>query len=372
MSRKNKIISNKPSNHPLNIQDKSAPPICRKGGIQIRDTGNDNAFNPIIEMEKSAFNQRSAVHVPATYDKQSYDNVNLDINSYKMSDLFSLFGITSVNELDEQTMKQCKKIVLKTHPDKSGLDEKYFIFFSVAYKKILGIYEFQNKSKPASNAETEYNKLTDRDKNKLLDNFFDKNKDYKNKTEFNNWFNRQFNKYKLEDPNENGYEDWLKSDEDIVDSGNVTKENMNAEIEKRKKHVQSLITYNGVNDVTSSTHASSLMGNNGNYSSGSLFNSDGMGFTDLRQAYVESVIPVTADDYNNIKKFGSVDEYKRHRENNNNTAPLSKEESMRMLYNENKKNDDQSASLAFYYAKQTEQSKQKNDLFWSEFKQLKN
>lgn len=372
MSRKNKITSNKPISNFVNIKSNTTIPVCRKGGIQIRDTGNDNAFNPIIEMEKAAFNQNVSAHIPATYDKKSYENVNLDIDSYNMSDLFNLFGITDLNELDEQTMRQCKKIVLKTHPDKSGLNEKYFLFFSVAYKKILGIYEFKNKSKPVSKTETEYNKLTDQDKNKLLDNFFDKNKDYKNKNDFNEWFNKQFNKYKLEDPNENGYADWLKSDEDLVDTGKVTKENMNAEIEKRKKKVQSLITYNGVNDTTSSTSGSSLMGGDGNYSSGSLFNSDGMGFTDLRQAYVESVIPVTADDYNNIKKFGSVDEYKRHRDNPNNTAPLSKEESMRMLYNQNKKNDDQSSSLAFYYAKQSEQVKQQNDKFWSEFRQLKN
>ena len=90
-------------------------------------------INPIIEMEKAAFNQNLSAHIPATYDKKSYENVNLDIDSYNMSDLFNLFGITNLNELDEQTMRQCKKIVLKTHPDKSGLNEKYFIFFSVAY-----------------------------------------------------------------------------------------------------------------------------------------------------------------------------------------------------------------------------------------------
>ena len=66
-----------------------------------------------------------------------------------------------------------------------------------------------------------------------------------------------------------------------------------------------------------------------------------MGFTDLRQAYVESVIPVTEEDFNKTQKFKSVDEYKRHRENVD-MSPLSKEEAMRQLfYQEKKENEDE-------------------------------
>jgi hypothetical protein len=37
---------------------------------------------------------------------------------------------------------------------------------------------------------------------------------------------------------------------------------------------------------------------------------DGLGFTDLRQAYEESVIPVTEEDYNNMPKYKNMNEYK--------------------------------------------------------------
>ena len=108
-----------------------------------------------------------------------------------------------------------------------------------------------------------------------------------------------------------------------------------------------------------------------NFTSGSLFSGDGMGYTDLRQAYVESVIPVTEDDYRKTKHFHNIDDYKRHRDSIN-TNPLSKEEAMRQLYRENKNKDEESAALAFYYAEQSEKAKKNQDNFWSGLKKVTN
>jgi hypothetical protein len=272
--------------------------------------------------------------------------------------------------LNEDIMKECKKVVLKTHPDKSQLDNKYFIFFSKAYKKLLGIYEFQNKTNSKKTADT--SEYFETDNGLLLDHLFDKKQDLKDSKGFNSWFNEQFEKHKLEDSTENGYEKWLKSDEDIVFTQNVSKANLNSEMEKRKKQVQSLITYDGVSDFTASSFGgSSLMAYDSNFSSGSLFSSEGIGYTDLRQAYVESVIPVTEEDFHKSQQFKSVDEYKRHREGLD-TTPLPKEEAMKQLYLQNKQKDEESAALAFYYAQQAEKAKQNQDSFWSGLKQLTN
>jgi hypothetical protein len=147
---------------------------------------------------------------------------------------------------------------------------------------------------------------------------------------------------------------------------------MAAEMEKRKKQVQELTTYNGVTDPYASTFGgSSLMTYDSNFTSGSLFSSDGMGYTDLRQAYVESVIPVTQEDYQKTQTFNNFQEYKRHRDSVD-TTPLSKEESMRRLYKENKQKDEESAALAFYYAQQAEKANKSQQKFWSELKQLTN
>ena len=111
---------------------------------------------------------------------------------------------------------------------------------------------------------------------------------------------------------------------------------------------------------------------NSNFTSGSLFTGGGgMGYTDLRQAYAESVIPVTEDDFNKVQKFKSIDEYKRHRDGAM-TAPPSKEEALRQLYHQDKQKNEESAALAFYHAQQLEKAKQNNDNFWSGLKQVTN
>lgn len=341
---------------------------CHKGGIKIRDTGNDKIVDPFAGV--NPFNvvpEQKVAHV--THNKSSYENLELNIDNYSREELFKLFGVSNIS-LTEDVMKECKKLVLKSHPDKCRLDEKYFIFFSQAYNKLKSIYEFQNKIQIKKTADS--SEYYDSEQANILNNVFEQKKDLKDPKNFNSWFNQQFDKHKLEDPNETGYGGWLKSDEDIVFTGNVSKANMNSEIEKRKKEVQTLSKYNGVNDPYASTFGgSSLMAYDSNFSSGSLFSSDGMGYTDLRQAYVESVIPVTEDDYNKAKKFRNVEEYKRHRDGID-TKPLSKEEAMRQLFNENKQKDEESAALAFYYAQQSEKAKSNQESFWSGLKQITN
>jgi hypothetical protein len=268
-------------------------------------------------------------------------------------------------------MKEAKKIVLKTHPDKSRLDPKFYIFFANAYKKLYSIYEFQNKTtkKEVQRTDTDF---YDKNNTVILNELFESNKNLKKPDNFNKWFNEQFESHKLDDTTENGYGDWLKSDDGVVDIKNVTKNNMNSEIERHKKHVQSLTAYKGVSDQTAALFSgTTLMEYGGNFTSGSLFSNDGMGYTDLKQAYEESVIPVTEDDFNNVKKFANINEYKMHRDNNA-EKPLSKEDAMKKLYNDNKKQNEESIALAFYYAQQEEKAKQNQDSFWSSLKQLSN
>ena len=116
---------------------------CHKGGIKIRNSGNTAAANP-FENVNPFNNPNEEKNVLPVYSKTDYDRIDLDIENYSRNDLFNLFGVKNMN-LSEDTMKECKKIVLKTHPDKSRLDEKYYIFFANAYNKLKGIYEFQNK-----------------------------------------------------------------------------------------------------------------------------------------------------------------------------------------------------------------------------------
>ena len=53
--------------------------------------------------------------------------MDLDINNYNLDDLLKLFKISA--HFGESDLKKAKQIVLKTHPDKSGLPSEYFLFY---------------------------------------------------------------------------------------------------------------------------------------------------------------------------------------------------------------------------------------------------
>lgn len=345
---------------------------CSRTGIKIKASGNDYKADPFANIDPFKGQKREVERVDVSYDRNKMEALDLNIENYSREELYKLFGFRTSALLSEEDLKEAKKIVLKTHPDKSRLDNKYFIFFGKAYKRLLEIYEFQNKSTKKSADKAEY---YDSENSKVLDKMFDMKKDLNDGKNFNEWFNGQFEKHRLEDPVEHGYGNWLKSDEDIIFTPqNINKDTMGREMEKRKKEIQALTPYKGVGDafVPSSAGGSSLMEYNSNFTSGSLFAAGGMGYTDLRQAYAESVIPVTEEDYNKVQKFKSIDEYKRVRDDPTTTAPLSKEDAMRKLYNQDREKNEESAALAFYYAQQSEKANKNNATFWAGLKQLTN
>jgi hypothetical protein len=360
--------------------DKYNSNVCPKSGIKIHKSDNDYSKDPFVnynnkQSNKIIFNTNNTNNTSNTNNTNntntSNKTIDLNIDNYSREDLYELFGISNIILTDE-IMKETKKIVLKTHPDKSKLEPKFFLFYSQAYKRLYRIYEFQNKS-TKNRSETNYaneRANEENENNLILKNVFSENKNLETPENFNKWFNEAFDKYKLEDANENGYGQWLKSEEGIANVTNVSKADMNIEFEKQKKQIQALNVYKGVNETyMPMSCGTSLMEYNDNFTSGNIFSNEGMGYTDLKQAYVESIIPVTEDDYNKIKKFKNVEEYKTHR-NNVDITPLKKEEAERKLYYEKQKLDEENVALAFQYAKQTEKAMNNNKSFWGSLKQL--
>ena len=343
---------------------------CAKTGIKIKNTGNDYKYDPFAGVDLFKNQTRELEQVDISYNKTNYELLDLNIENYSREELYKLFGFKTSTILTEENMKKAKKILLKTHPDKSRLDNKYFIFFGKAYNKLKEIHEFQNKSNKKT---TDNNEYYDLENVQILDKMFDINNNFKDPKNFNEWLNLQFEKYKLKDT-ENGYGNWLKSDEDIdFTPQKINKDSIGREIEKLKKELQALKPYKGCSDSfnLSSVGCSSLMEYNSNFSSSSLFRDGRMSYIDLKQAYTETVIPVTEDDFNKVQQFKSIDEYKRHRDSVE-IKPISIEESLRQLYQQDKQKDEESAALAFYFAQQSEKTKQNNDRFWYDFKQLTN
>jgi hypothetical protein len=332
------------------------PTSCPKAGIKIRESNNDYKQDPF----KNSLSKPSQLSKPVNFHNTTLDTLDLDLEHYSLEDLYHLFNIPG-NILNEQSLKDAKQITLKMHPDKSRLDQKYFLFFSKAYKRIYSIYEFQNKSTKKTYKDEEF---FDESNRTVLDHMFEKNKNFKDPKNFNSWFNEAFEKHRVENPIEQGYGDWLKTDEGIMNiNENVTKSNMNEIFEQKKKHIQSLTVYTGVNDMFASTFGGSLLNGGDNFSTDE--------YTDLRQAYTETLIPVTNEDYNNIQKFNSISEYKAHRDRVD-VTPLTKEEAERQLLRQKNQLDHDSSALAFKYAQEAEKAKQKNKSFWGDIKQITN
>lgn len=331
--------------------------VCPKAGIKIHETPNSNMYN----IPDNQLQPKSGLETPVNFYNTRLNNLDLDIDNYSLEDLYQLFNITN-QCLTEENLKSAKQIVLKMHPDKSKLDAKYFLFFSKSYKRLYGVYEFQNKS---TNKRYKDEDFYDETNINILDNVFEKNKELKNPKNFNNWFNEKFEKHRIEDPNEQGYGNWLKSNDDFITMDeNVTKGNMNEVFEKKKKQIQAVTVYTGVTDMFANSLGGSLLDNSSNDFSTEEY-------TDLRNAYTQTLIPVTNDDYEKVQKFNSLSEYKKHRDNvNMNNNPLSKEESMRKLLSKESEREKHSAALAYKYALESEKAKQKHNDFWSDIKQL--
>ena len=345
---------------------------CPKAGIKIHET-NNNYSNSNPNPNKNLYShpdlsRPSTVRTPVSYYQTSLNNLDLELDHYSLEDLYKLFNIPD-QELSEPVLKNAKQIVYKMHPDKSQLDPKYFRFFSAAYKRIHGIFEFQNKSLNKRLATIDNDYYDESNKN-VLNNLFETNKGLKDPKNFNSWFNEKFEKHNKdileEDDSSKGYGDWLKSDQGLysVDE-NITKANMNDAFERQKKQIQSLTVYQGISDSFSS-FSGSLLGEQGDNFTGS---NGGLGYTDLRQAHIESVIPVTQEDYERMPKYKNVNEYKASRDNSN-VTPLTKHEAEQMLLKQGKDLEQQSAALAYKYAQQSERSRQNSQSFFTDIRQI--
>ena len=89
---------------------------------------------------------------------------------------------------------------------------------------------------------------------------------------------------------------------------------------------------------------------------------------------MESVIPVSIDDYYNkedYKKYSSLASYNKSRDAAN-VAPLSEDGSYKILHKQTNELEQESIALAYQYAKQSEQIKEKQNGYWASLMKLTN
>jgi hypothetical protein len=289
------------------------------------------------------------------------DELDLDLNidNYEYDDILNLFGLDK--NLDADGLKGAKRKVLMTHPDKSGLDKKYFLFFSAIFKILHSVYEFKAKASVDLNEDIEYTVDCSGENEVIVNKLRGK---YDTNADFNAWFNKEFEKIKLDnDYEDSGYGDWLKNAEDSEVCTNKTE--MNEMIDRKKRDLRSVIKFDGIHESNNGSYNDLANSKPQEYSSG-MFSK--LQFEDLRKAHDESVIPVTEDDFN--ERYSSMDDIKFKRQQQN-LIPSTNEEGIKYLNTQKSNEDVVGAIRAFKLATQEREASRGSNSFWSSLKQLK-
>jgi hypothetical protein len=298
-------------------------------------------------------------------------NLDLDIRNYNLEDITNLFKIPVV--FTESDLRAAKLIVLHTHPDKSKLPKEYFLFFTSAYKILYQIFTFRtgknrNKKESYSELVAEETVAPEEDSMKLC---VDKVKQLSS-TEFNKLFNEHYEKCKIQMEEEEGYEDWYRSDDASgADSANSLSswDQRVSEIDKQKQALRTNLSLVSKNEL----QCANICGGGENYymlgqgapkeHSSGLFGS--LQYEDLKKAHTETVIPVTHEDYVNSKKFNNVNELQSFRDVHLKTYNY--EESLHKKQTEAAFAEEDNTHRAFALAKQDELAQEMNKKFNGSF-----
>ena len=288
---------------------------------------------------------------------------DLNIDNYDLADILNLFKL-EIN-FGENELKNAKRVVLKMHPDKSGLDKEYFIFFSRAYKLLYSLHQCRrgNDRKPNKTAyDASEFASEESDANKELIEKFSK---ISNKP-FNAWFNELFEKNNLGTlAKSDGYGEWLRSDEDCSSVKLASMRDVNEHIDRKKRELGALVTNPEVGDMISTGGSNLVDGEVKHYDSGMFSN---LQYEDLRRAHQESVIAVS-EEQNARRSFKDINELRSSRQAQS-SAPLSEEESKRYLENKERVSSATAAHRAYQLAREVEQNKAKERDWWGHLKRL--
>lgn len=293
--------------------------------------------------------------------------MDLDITNYEYDDILKLFKLS--NQFTIEDLKKAKKQVLSSHPDKSGLDKSYFLFFSSAYKILFNIYNFREKHSSTTNLNN-YNENYNAHKDEFNALLIQKVTSNKSSAQFNTWFNEQFESFKItNDYDANGYGDWLTSKDENNNEENAKCKDMNSlhKIIEEKKQIartQNLVIKKDVCEFNNTNYCDLTNSKPEDYSSG-LFSK--FQYEDLKKAHNESLIPVTNEDITN--NYSSLEDIRTKRASQV-LSPLKYDEAKSYLNKSKEDENNISASRAYSLFKQDELNKQQNDKFWSNLKRL--
>jgi len=291
----------------------------------------------------------------------SLQELDLNIDNYNLEDILNLFGLNINYNTNE--LKVAKKMALKTHPDKSGLDNAVFIFFSKAYNILSKIYKLKNRTEQkVENIDYDGDDMEKELGNKELLKMRMENLD---KKDFNGWFNNLFEKSNGK-ANTKGYGDWLKSSEGVSNIKVSNKTEFNELFKKKKKECRELIIKQDIQNMMY-TNGGTMLDNNETIYTSDIFSK--LRYEDVKKAHMETVVPVTEEDFKNKKRFDNVEQYIRYRKSTRGDVPDLKFSKVQ-LNNIKNTNEVLNTKRAYNLLVEDNEMKKKNDLWWKNLKLL--
>jgi len=256
---------------------------------------------------------------------------NLNIHMYKLNEILDLFGLSY--DISIEDLKQAKKIVLMTHPDKSKLNAEYFLFYKKAFDIIVQFYENQTKqNRPVPKEEIKYQSMNTNGYDKSSSNKIRNTINEMPTNEFQERFNQLFEENMSSKPDVSKNE-WFTKDDNIYKvPENVNSKNIGQVFQRFKEENSNtvLAKYRGVENIN--THSGSGYydeEDNDQYVACDVFSK--LKFDDLRKVHKDQTIfAVSENDYQKVPQFSSVDHYVRERSKVSMT-PLEKEQAELML-----------------------------------------
>jgi putative component of toxin-antitoxin plasmid stabilization module len=257
---------------------------------------------------------------------------NLDIQSYKLEDIFALYNLPY--NLSIEDMKRAKKQLLMTHPDKSRLPSEYFLFYKKAFDII--VQHFENQQKMNVPVPTEEPKYSHPSENKSIDKQIAKTIQKMTTDEFQKKFNQLFdeNMAKKHDPSKHT---WFSDAADSSAYEEITSKHKNiGEAFEKIKQVQStniLSHYRGVENLYINAGSGSRLydeeEDEHTYVTSDPFSK--LKYDDLRKVHKDqTILAVSERDYQNMPKYRSTDHLVQER-GKQALTPLEKQKAEQLL-----------------------------------------
>ena len=309
-------------------------------------------------------------------------DLDLDIRNYELRDILNLFKLPAV--FTEAHMREAKLTVMRTHPDKSGLDKEYFLFFSKAYKILHEVYQVRAGMSRQKGDDLKYDDVKE-DIDARRNANSDKLKRM-NAGEFNRWFNQTFEQNKLHDEEQDsGYGDWLKGvdndldnaendenhDEDLGEGSSWAQRMEQLDRRKQRLREQALVVRGEIQTFDSISSGSGYGLARDRPEEHSSYGSS-LAYEDLKKAHTETVIPVTHEDYEAVRKYKNMNELQMSRDVDRRTFNYSETASQSALARSQQLQTEDDMRRAFKLAQQDEIVRDLNKKWMAQFNAIEN